>query len=90
MASTRSQKSRVLDEVEQELQELEHLSKLMEQTGLANPAPQDLAGKAKKTTRRKAKKTEKIPAAITSAVRTAETAEAEKEMEFMASRCHNN
>ena len=81
MASTRSQKSRALDEVEQGLQELEHLSKLMEQTGLANPAPQDLAEKAKKTTRRKAKKTEKIPAAkIPSAVRTAETAEAEKEM----------
>ena len=55
----------------------------MEQTGLANPAPQDLAEKAKKTTRRKAKKTEKIPAAIPSAVRTAETAEAEKEMELL-------
>ena len=78
MASTRSQKSKALDEVEQELQELEHLSKLMEQTGLANPAPQDLAEKAKKTTRRKAKKTEKVPAAIPNAVRTAETAEAEK------------
>ena len=83
MASTRSQKSRALDEVEQELQEFEHLSKLMEHTGLANLAPQDLAEKAKKTTRRKAKKTEKIPAAIPSAVRTAETAEAEKEMELL-------
>ena len=73
MASTRSQMSRALQEVEQELQELEHLSQLMEQTGLGNPVSQDLAENPRKTIKRKAKKTERIPAAIPSAVRAAET-----------------
>ena len=88
MASTRSQKSRALQEVEQELQELEHLSQLIEQTGLGSPVSQDLAEKLRKTTKRKAKKTEKIPAAILSAMRAAETAKNEMEMELLRNQNH--
>ena len=51
-------------------------------TLLVNP---DLAEKLKKTTRRKANKTDKIPAAIPSAVKTAETAETEMKMELLRS-----
>ena len=81
MASTRSQKSRALQEGEQE-------SQLMEQTGLGNPVSQDLAEKPRKTTKRKAKKTEKIPAAIPSAVRAAEIAKNEMEMELLRNQNH--
>ena len=85
MASTRSQKSRALQEVEQELQEFEHLSQLMEQTGLGNPVSQNLAEKPRKTTKRKAEKTEKSPAAIPSAMRAANN---EMEMELLWNQNH--
>ena len=58
MASTRTQKSIALQEVEREWQKLEYLYKLIEQTGLENQVSQDLHA------RRKSKKAEKIPAAI--------------------------
>ena len=80
--------SRAFQEVEQELQELEHLSQLMEQTGLGNPVSQDLAEKPRKTIKRRAKKTEKIPAAIPSAVRAAETAKNEMELELLWNQNH--
>ena len=74
--------------VKQELQELEHLSQLMEQTGLGNPVSKDLTEKPRKTTKRKPNKTEKIPGTTPSAMRAAETTVNELKMKLLHNQSH--